>query len=122
MRGRPVAGHGVVRGHVVTVVGLLRTRLAEPWSLDALAEEVHLSRSQLVRSFDATVGLSPMAYLRRERGQEMARLLSCTDLSIAAAARAVGWTDPFYASRLFHSQFGVSPTEFRRRTCPPELS
>ena len=64
MRGRPVAGHGVVRGHVVTVVGLLRTRLAEPWSLDALADEVHLSRSQLVRALDATVGTSPMAYPR----------------------------------------------------------
>lgn len=44
---------GVVRGHVVTAVGVLRARLAEPWTLDALADEVHLSRSQLVRCFDA---------------------------------------------------------------------
>jgi transcriptional regulator GlxA family with amidase domain len=51
---------GVVRGHVVTAVGLLRDRLAEPWTLNSLAEEVHLSRSQHVRSFAAT-GMSPMA-------------------------------------------------------------
>jgi hypothetical protein len=47
-----LAPRGIVRGHVVVAVNTLRSRLAEPWSLDALADEVHLSRSQLVRAFD----------------------------------------------------------------------
>lgn len=47
------AVHGVVRGHLVTSVGVSRSRIAEPWTLNALAHEVNLSRSQLVRSFDA---------------------------------------------------------------------
>ena len=114
---RPV-GHGVVRGHVVTAVGLLRDRLAEPWTLNSLAEEVHLSRSQLARSFDATVGTSPMAYLRQMRVERMARLLTSTDLSIARAARAVGWRNQFHASQCFHAHYGVSPTSFRRRQPP----
>jgi AraC family transcriptional regulator len=79
-----------------------------------LAEEVHLSRSQLVRAFDATIGVGPMAYLRRMRVAQMARLLSTTDLSIAEAARSVGWVDANYASRCFHNRYGISPTEFRR--------
>jgi hypothetical protein len=61
----------------------MRSRLAEPWTLDELAVEVHLSRSQLVRAFDATVGMSPIAYLRQMRAERMARLLLSTDLSIA---------------------------------------
>jgi hypothetical protein len=36
----------------VAAIGVLRARLAEPWTLDVLAGGVHLSRSQLVRSFD----------------------------------------------------------------------
>lgn len=52
---------GVLHGHVVAAVGLLHRRMAEPWTLGSLAEQVHVSRSQLVRSFDATVGMSPMA-------------------------------------------------------------
>jgi AraC-like DNA-binding protein len=44
--------HGVVRGHVVSAVKLLGEQLAEPWTLDAPAEEVYLSRSRLVRAFD----------------------------------------------------------------------
>jgi transcriptional regulator GlxA family with amidase domain len=54
---------GVVRGHAVVAVRILRTRLAEPRTLNSLAEQVHLSRSQLVRAFDSTIGMSPMAYL-----------------------------------------------------------
>ncbi|MDA8329861.1 MAG: helix-turn-helix transcriptional regulator [Candidatus Dormibacteraeota bacterium] len=119
--GSTLAPHGVVRGHVVAAVGVLRPRLAEPWTLDSLAEEVHLSRSQLARSFAATVGMSPMAYLRQMRVERMARLLASTDLSIAEAARAVGWRNQFHASQVFHAAYGVSPTEFRRRhpTPPP---
>jgi hypothetical protein len=39
---------------------------------------VHLSRSQLIRSFDATTGLNPMALLRKMRVERMACLLATT--------------------------------------------
>ncbi len=114
---------GVVRGHVVVAVNVLRAHLAAPWTLDSLATEVHLSRSQLVRAFDATVGMSPMAYLRQMRVERMARLLVSTDLSVAEAARAVGWRNQFHASQCFHAHYGVSPTEFRRRhSTPPRIA
>jgi transcriptional regulator GlxA family with amidase domain len=119
----PPTVRGVVRGHVVTAVAVMRERLAESWSLDALADEVHLSRSQLVRAFDVTVGTSPMAYLRQMRVERMARLLASTDLSIAEAARSVGWKNQFHASQCFHATYGVSPTEFRRQhAMPPPLA
>lgn len=103
--------HGVVRGHVVTAVKVLREHLAEPWTLDALAEELHLSRSQLARSFTATVRISPTAFLRQMRVERMARLLTATDLSVAEAARSVGWKNRFHASQCFHAHYAVSPTE-----------
>lgn len=111
--------HGVVRGHTVQAIKLLQAGLTEWWTLDLLAKEVHLSRSQLVRPFDATVGMSPMAYLRRMRVERMARLLVSTDLSIAEAARSVGWRNQFHASQCFHAHYGISPTEYRRRQPAP---
>lgn len=71
--------------------------------------------SQLMRTFDATVGASPISYLRQMRVQQMARLLCSTDLSIAAVARSVGWTDPNHVSRCFHAHYGISPTALRRQ-------
>jgi transcriptional regulator GlxA family with amidase domain len=115
------ARRGVVRGHVVGAVEVLRSRLADPWTLNSLADEVHLSRSQLVRSFDATVGTSPMAYLRLMRAEQMARLLVSTDLSVGDAARSVGWRNQFHASQCFHAHYGISPTEYRRRQPAPSV-
>lgn len=118
---RHASTRGIVRGHVVAAVSILRDGLAEPWTLDRLADEVHLSRSQLVRAFDATAGTSPMAYLRQMRVKQMARLLVSTDLSIAEAARSVGWKNQFHASQCFHAYYGVSPTEYRHRHTPTTL-
>lgn len=101
------------RPDVEAALRLLRARIAEPWSLGRLADEVHLSRSQLVRLFGASVGMSPMAYLRELRALRMAELLRWTDLSVTEAARSAGWSDPNYASRCFHSRWGMSPSRFR---------
>lgn len=116
-----LAGHGVVRGHAVVAIGALRDRMAEPWPLDTLVEEVHVSRSQLLRSFDTTVGISPMAYLRQMRVERTARLLVSTDLSIAEVARSIGWKNQFHAGQCFHAARGVSPTEFCRQQATPPL-
>jgi AraC family L-rhamnose operon transcriptional activator RhaR len=109
-------------GAVETATGLLRAKITEPWSLGRLAGEVHLSRSQIVRLFGVSVGLSPMAYLRELRAQRMAELLQWSDLSVANAARAVGWSDPNYASRCFRSRWGMSPSEYRHRVRVPMAS
>ncbi len=82
---RSLAAHGVVRGHAVGTVETLRARLAAQWTLSSLAEEVHLSRSQLVRAFDTTVGISPMAYLRQIRVEQMAQLLQTSSGQLVAA-------------------------------------
>jgi transcriptional regulator GlxA family with amidase domain len=74
-----------------------------------------------VRVFDATVSTSPMAYLRQMRAERMARLLASTDLSIAEAARSVGWRNQFHASQCFHAHYGISPTQYRRQQTPSPL-
>jgi transcriptional regulator GlxA family with amidase domain len=80
-------------------------------------------RRHHVRSFDATVGMSPMAYLRQMRVERMARLLISTDLSVAEVARSVGWKNQFHASQCFHAAYGISPTEYRRQhATPPRIA
>ena len=63
-----------------------------------------------------------MAYLRKMRVERMARLLVSTDLSVAEAARSVGWRNQFHASQCFHAYYGISPTEYRRRQSAPPVA
>lgn len=106
--------HGVLRGHAVTAIGVLRERLTEPWTLEALANEV-----QLVRVFDATVGMSPMAYLRKMRVELMARLLVSTDLSVAETARPVGWKNRFTPASAFTPTTASRPPNTVDGSQPP---
>ena len=46
-----------------TALELLRSNIAAPWTLDALAERVYLSPKQLRRVFTDAFGKTPLAYL-----------------------------------------------------------
>lgn len=92
----------------------LRRQLARPWTVTSLAAEAGLSASQLTRRFHAGPGLTPMAWLRRERINAAKPLLLDPALSVQEVAAAVGYGDPFHFSRDFRALTGRSPRAFRR--------
>ncbi|PXA82215.1 hypothetical protein DCC26_01535 [Auritidibacter sp. NML120779] len=100
------------RREVAAAVALLRRHPDHAWTIDELADRVALSSSQLTRVFWKEVGLSPSAQLRRVRVERMAELLTVGRLSVAEAARAVGWSNPVVASRAFKQRYGISPRAF----------
>ena len=52
---------------IAGVLALLHERPSEPWTLAALASEVHISRATLARRFTDAVGEPPLTYLARWR-------------------------------------------------------
>jgi AraC-like DNA-binding protein len=78
-----------------------------------LANEVHLSRSQVGRLFVEAFGKSPIAYLTMLRTERMAALLRSSDAPIAVIAQEVGWSDPDFAARQFRRRVGVTPSDYR---------
>lgn len=100
---------------------VLRSNVARVWTLEELAGVVHLSPRQLTRVFADTFGKTPQAYLTMLRVEEMARLLRETGLTIAEAARRVGWRSRNRATIAFRVYAGLTPSEYRRITldgCP----
>ena len=100
---------------VVRGVQFLDHDLAHPWTLGDLAEHVQLDRSYLTRLFKAHTGLSPIAYLARQRAERAALLLLQTSDTVAQVGEKVGWPDPNYFARRFRAHFGVSATAYRAR-------
>ena len=92
---------------------LLRTDPVRRWSVSDLANEVHLSKSQVNRVFVEAYGKSPIAYLTMLRTERMAGLLRTSDAPIAVIAREVGWADPDFAARQFRRSVGVTPSQYR---------
>jgi len=102
-----------LRGEALLARQLLHANRARHWTLDVLADEVHLSTRQLTRVFTAAFGTPPLVYLTILRVQEMARLLADSELTIRAAAELVGWRSRSHAADAFRQVIGVSPDEYR---------
>lgn len=110
-----------LRAEARRVADLLRAEPERRWSVTELANEVHLSKSQVGRVFVEAFGKSPIAYLTMLRTERMTALLRTTDASIAAIAEEVGWSDPDFAARQFRRSVGVTPSGYRalsRRPVP----
>ncbi|WGP06201.1 AraC family transcriptional regulator [Bacillus subtilis] len=103
-----------LRAEAREAVELLRREPAERWTLQGLAEAVHLSPSQLGRVFVDAYGKTPMTYLVTIRAERLARLLRETDLPIEVAMRRVGWHSRGHAARMFRQAVGVTPTRYRQ--------
>ena len=92
------------------------------WRLRDLAELVHLSTSQLGRTFSQRFGMPPMQYLAHVRAHRLAELLVGTDLPIGVAMVQVGWSSRGHAARQFTTIIGVSPSDYRRAATQGEGS
>lgn len=94
------------------VAEIARAHLAEAqFGVAELAEEIGLSRRQLLRKLSALTGHSPAEHLRRLRLEEAERLLRSRSGNVAEVAYAVGFETPAHFSRVFHKHFGVLPSE-----------
>jgi AraC-like DNA-binding protein len=99
---------------IARALAALHDRPAEPWTIEALASEVHVSRATLARRFAQLVGEPPLTYLTRWRMDLAARQLKDTTEPVEAIARAVGYTSEYAFNRAFSRHRGQPPGRYRR--------
>jgi AraC-like DNA-binding protein len=73
-----------------------------------------LSKSHLCTLFRKVMGCPPVDYLRKVRLLHAKKvLLSYGEKTVAEVAYQVGFESPNYFTRVFHQEFGLSPSIFR---------
>nr|WP_242528062.1 hybrid sensor histidine kinase/response regulator transcription factor [Muricauda sp. CAU 1633] len=85
----------------------------ENLNVESLAEELHLSRSQLYRKIKAMTGLTVTEFLRKIRLEHAKRFIENGTESISEVCYKVGFSSPSYFTKCFKAQFGVLPTELK---------
>lgn len=99
---------------VLRAVELMRERIAEPLSLEQLANEAGLSEFHFARQFKVATGYPPHDYhvrLRVDRAQELIRHHG-REWTMAAIATECGFADQSHMARHFKRVLGVAPREF----------
>lgn len=81
----------------------------------SLAERFFVNQSYLSRHFRANIGETITDYINRTRLENSKILIKTSDLPISVVALNVGYTDANYFVKLFKKQFGMTPTEYRKR-------
>ena len=92
----------------------LHRRLDEPWTLDSMAEECGLGRSQFATLCRKITNQTPTAYLSHLRLEYAAALLAGEPrLSVTDIAFRCGYQSSQYFSRAFRYQYSITPSEWR---------
>ncbi len=98
---------------VKQVMGWLGEHSGEEIDFEAVALSKGLGYSTFRRYFKQISGLPPREYLQSLRISHSKQLLVFTADNIKQIAAKVGFKDPYYFSRVFHAEVGLSPTDFR---------
>jgi len=100
----------------------IESHLAEPMTLDEIAEIAGVSRFHLVRAFAAAVGLPVMRYVRARRLTQAARSLAKGTPDILSLALEADYGSHEAFTRAFRDQFGTTPEAVRAATCVSHLN
>lgn len=98
------------------VTGIIEARMMDSdFSVDVLAQEAGISRTGLFTKLKAVSGMTPNDFIRIIRLKKAAALLSQGKVQVSEACFQVGFSSPSYFTKCFQAQFGVAPTEFKRK-------
>ena len=95
----------------------LQTHSAEKVTLGQLTAFMGYGPSRFCELFKARTGLPPLEWLTRHRIDRACELLKDDNLTIVEIARRVGFDDPSFFGRVFRKRIGLTPGEYRRRSC-----
>lgn len=99
----------------------IHANLGEALTIEELARHVALSPSRFAACFRELVGLSPKAYVASQRQALAARRLLETNRPIQQIADECGYRSMPSFTKAFVKLYGVSPSQWRRKTATPAL-
>ena len=94
----------------------IHAHLAEPLSVDALAEACFLSRYYLMHRFREVTGCTVHNYIQQKRLTAAAERLN-EGMGISEAAHSVGFSEYSSFLRAFRKNYGMTPSEYQRKFC-----
>ena len=91
----------------------MRAHYAGLYGVEELSQRLGVSKSHLVRTFTAAVGVSPGRYLTTVRIEAAMRLLLHREYTLDVIASLCGFSGANYLCRVFKKETGKSPAQWR---------
>ena len=91
----------------------IRANYAGLYGVEELSERLGVSKSHLVRTFTAAIGMPPGRYLTTVRIEAAQRLLLHREYTLDVVASLCGFSGANYLCRVFKKETGQSPAQWR---------
>jgi AraC-like DNA-binding protein len=88
---------------------------SHPWTLEELAREAAMSRTNFALRFKELVGVAPLTYLARWRMRLAVRALEEKDGPLSDLSSSLGYTSESAFSNAFKRIVGIAPRRYRSR-------
>ena len=98
---------------VTAAIEDIRANYAGLYGVEELSERLGVSKSHLVRTFTAAVGVPPGKYLTTVRIEAAQRLLLHREYTLDVVASLCGFSGANYLCRVFKKETGQSPAQWR---------
>ena len=98
----------------------IQQNLNSPITVAEIAAAAAVSESECLRCFRATIGTTPIHFLKQLRLQRAASLLAAGEEKISDIAERCGFLDMSYFARSFRALYGCTPGEYRQRHRPAD--
>jgi len=82
------------------------------YNIDALAENMGLSRSAFFKKLKSLTGFAPVDLIKEIRLNKSVEMLKNTDMTVSEIAFAVGFKEAGYYGKCFRKKYETTPTEF----------
>lgn len=86
-----------------------------PWTVETLAQRVHMSRASFAQLFRDVSGTTPLSVLTTLRMQIAAQALSRGAQSVLVIAESVGYASESSFHKAFIREFALTPGDYRKR-------
>ncbi|GHG06779.1 AraC family transcriptional regulator [Thalassotalea marina] len=96
------------------IESLMQENLHQELNLDTLAHYSQLSKFHFAKKFKELTDTSPIQYFINMKIQHACFQLDNTEDTIKQIAESLGYSDPYYFSRLFKKMVGISPKQYRQ--------
>lgn len=109
----PAGSAATASRHIERILDWLEAKYAQPFELEAMAGELHLSPYHISHLFKRHIGSTLSEYIAVRRIREACALLANTDMPVQDVGKAVGGFSTSYFCQLFKKHKGVSPQAYR---------
>jgi two-component system response regulator YesN len=103
--------------YIARAIQYIRSHYKEDLGIKEVADSLYLSEGYLSKLFKNGTGYTFVDYLTNYRMKKACKLLTSSSVKIYEIAEQVGYKDQRYFSLLFKKITGMTPKEFKERTC-----